>query len=540
MATGSLNLTPVFTCGLYRSDSRALPPKLSNAVASLRKIRPPIHIAAFHSADHLISFAHHVEQLLAHPVEIKEIDGHRLVHILGQVVLARNPVETIDLYLWWRASDAEPWALHPVISDRTPLLDFPRTTLWIDNLQSAFHREARRRVGVDQWADRWATWAWSWIAFKVISRVDIRRLRAQIRGALDLDPVVLHLLHQRRQFASGAPWCIADYNLERTHRDTTRLLEREAPALLPLYWGLRDHPDFDRSLEPKQALRRFARRLGITPQQWTSIADSGHRGQRIYRAVCREFFVGTESANAVSYLNMVRLLRPKRLPAVEFWRQVLSLCGTCQNPAEGEYADALLEYQDTLRHIVRLVDARVVARKKPFEPAEVHAVLGWIADCQITRLTRSQRSAGWGYLVRRAEQYRQALRQPAKAPLAWEPVLPAFEAGGLRVIPLTSARALWEEAIQMRHCADRYIDRCARHDAALFSLQRHSGKRIATMAFVDNGKQWVPLELAGKANSEPVLEVRKVAGEIIERMQGVAVRAINNATEDRHASTQND
>jgi hypothetical protein len=200
----------------------------------------------------------------------------------------------------------------------------------------------------------------------------------------------------------------------------------------------------------------------------------------------------------------------------------------------------LLEYQDTLRHIMRLVDARVAARKKPFEPAEVHAVLGWVADRQIVRLTRSQRSAGWGYLVRRAEQYRQALRQPAKAPLAWEPVLPAFETGSLRVVPLTTAAAVWEEAIQMRHCADRYIDRCARHDAALFSLQRHSGKRIATMAFVDNGKQWVPLELAGKANSEPVLEVRKVAGEIIERMQGVAVRAKTEATEDRHASTQND
>jgi hypothetical protein len=59
------------------------------------------------------------------------------------------------------------------------------------------------------------------------------------------------------------------------------------------------------------------------------------------------------------------------------------------------------------------------------------------------------------------------------------------------------------------------------------------------MAFVDNGKQWAPLELAGKANSEPVLEVRKVAGEIIERMQGVAVRALNNSTENRYASTQN-
>ncbi len=55
----------------------------------------------------------------------------------------------------------------------------------------------------------------------------------------------------------------------------------------------------------------------------------------------------------------------------------------------------------------------------------------------------------------------------------------------------------------MRHCVDPYIGKCANRDAALFSLQRHDGKRIATLAFVNNGANWVLLELAGKANSEP-------------------------------------
>jgi hypothetical protein len=45
------------------------------------------------------------------------------------------------------------------------------------------------------------------------------------------------------------------------------------------------------------------------------------------------------------------------------------------------------------------------------------------------------------------------------------------------------------------------------------------------MAFIDNGTKWVPLELAGKANSEPTLEVRKVAGLIDERMQRIPIRA---------------
>ncbi len=76
----------------------------------------------------------------------------------------------------------------------------------------------------------------------------------------------------------------------------------------------------------------------------------------------------------------------------------------------------------------------------------------------------------------------------------------------------------------MRHCGDRYIGKCANRDAALFSLQRHDGSRIATLAFVNNGTKWVLLELAGKANSEPSIEVRRVAAEVGERMQGVPVK----------------
>lgn len=99
MATGSLNLTPLFTCNVYRPNLRALPPTLNNALRSLREVIPPIELVAVHSADHLVSFAHHVQQSLARPVEVKEIEGHRLVHILGQAVLAGTPSGTLDVYV---------------------------------------------------------------------------------------------------------------------------------------------------------------------------------------------------------------------------------------------------------------------------------------------------------------------------------------------------------------------------------------------------------------------------------------------------------
>jgi hypothetical protein len=161
MATGSLNLTPVFICSFHRPHLLALPPYLDNALSSLREVIPPLDLVAVHSTNHLISFAYHVQQILERPVEVKELDGHRLAHILGQAVLARTPEGTLDLYVWCRSPRDDRWLLQPVEPNRTPFLDFPRTTLWTNNLRDALQREATTRIGHDAWAERWAKWAWS-------------------------------------------------------------------------------------------------------------------------------------------------------------------------------------------------------------------------------------------------------------------------------------------------------------------------------------------------------------------------------------------
>jgi hypothetical protein len=109
-------------------------------------------------------------------------------------------------------------------------------------------------------------------------------LRARIRGALQLDRETLRLLRLRAGLRAHAGWLIADYNRERGWRDTMLRLEREAPALLPLCWGLREREDFDRDLDPKKALRRITRALDITPETWRVLAGSGRRGLAMYRA----------------------------------------------------------------------------------------------------------------------------------------------------------------------------------------------------------------------------------------------------------------
>lgn len=305
--------TPHLSCGLSRPDTLAMPAVSDNALASLLAVEPPDELRAAHCAWHFLSFAAHVQRLVADPVEVRVIDGRRHVHILGQCVLSTDETGQLRLRIWWRADEDEPFELHAVEPVNTPFLDFPRTDLWLENLRDMLRREAADRGATKAWAD----WAWSWVHLKVTSRVDVRRLRARIRGALQLDRETLRLLRLRAELHPRAVWSVPDYNLERRWRDTTLLIEREAPALLPIWWGLRERPDLDPRLEAKKALRRITRGFGIAPQQWRVIAGSGRRGLRMYRAVSREFFVGDDGRRASEYLMLFKLLGPTRLPSID-------------------------------------------------------------------------------------------------------------------------------------------------------------------------------------------------------------------------------
>jgi hypothetical protein len=332
MLEGSPNLTPHFTCSFQRPSRRALPAHEDSLLTALRTVAPPKDLAHVHDADHLVSFTQHVRDIIARQVEIRAVEGRRCVHVLGQAVFARTADGTYDLFVWWRASENDAWTLHSTSIDRTPFLDFPRTNLWKKNLATALLNEARLRIADRETAFRWATWAWSWIEFKTIALLDVRRLRAKIRGALDLDRRVLYLLKRRRRLQPGIQWSMSDYNRELVSFEASSLVEREAPALLPLLWGLRDHPQFDAAIEPKKALRLLARSLGVTPQQWKLIATSGRRGLTTYRAPSRDFWAGNERQNALDYLALVRLIRPKRMPSIGLWSQMLAIAGSRRNP----------------------------------------------------------------------------------------------------------------------------------------------------------------------------------------------------------------
>ena len=212
MPEGSTNLSHHFVCSLRRSNLQALRGREDSLLTALRAVKPPKDIAHMHDAEHLASFTQHVRNIVAHPVEIREIEGQRYVHILGQAVFERGGDGQYRLFVWWRPTGNEPWALYAIEMDRTPVTDFPRTSLWKQNLREVLTEEAIRRISDSTLARCWANWAWSWVHFKVMAMLDIRRLRAQIRGALDLDLMALSVLRFRRSSNLDLQWTMNDYN----------------------------------------------------------------------------------------------------------------------------------------------------------------------------------------------------------------------------------------------------------------------------------------------------------------------------------------
>ena len=108
MDSDPMQLAPHFSCGLSRPDALALPAVSDTALESLLAVEPPAPLRDAHCPWHFVSFAAHVQ---------------------------------LQMHLWWRADERDPYGLQATEPDRTPFLDFPRTGLWLDNLRAALRRE---------------------------------------------------------------------------------------------------------------------------------------------------------------------------------------------------------------------------------------------------------------------------------------------------------------------------------------------------------------------------------------------------------------
>ena len=146
------------------------------------------------------------------------------------------------------------------------------------------------------------------------------------------------------------------------------------------------------------------------------------------------------------------------------------------------------------------------ADRSGFEAADLGCA-GWSPEINVA--TAASRAAMW---LRHLKLH--ADLGPAGLADGW---LPECEIAGYRIVPLTTPRALIEEASNMNHCAEIYSGALVANACRLFSL-RWNGRRLATIEVRPDvrGRGMVIAQMKGPSNGDCPLDIWQAATRWIE------------------------
>jgi hypothetical protein len=506
-------------CGIHRDSFDRLPVELSHVEWELLDTQPPPELAAGHCAGHLVSFARHVADIVDDPIRRVEVNGQVFHSILGVVVYHRAADQTFSTALWQRPrTEGESW-LTAFLPRETPILDFPRTDLWRTTLHQTLVREAQQRMGNREAGKHWADWAWALICERVIVLTDHRRLRARIRGGLAPDQTTISLMRWFRRFDGGRyRHTVSTYNRYRRERDAFLQL-RQCSPLFPLLSRWLTLPEIGAggSAEASARLKQACLTQGVKLAQWRILAAPGAPLLPAFQSFVREFMGDWHREPVEDFLGVIALLEPTRGIEPEVLRVILGMVGTQANPPDS-YAASLAPVRNTLRHIIRLIEAGKAPKSRDQRDAELHEICAWVADTAVRKLLPQQRRQGWAFMIRSARQHSEQRQRALKLEsLQWSVPRHPLTIGDFTVVPLTCGRDLWEESVDMRHCADLYGARCMAGTTLVLSVRDAGGRRKATLALERKKGSWLLTHAVGRANRQ----LGKEFEELIEAMLSV-------------------
>jgi hypothetical protein len=358
--------------------------------------------------------------------------------------------------------------------------------------------------------------------------IDGLRMRAHLRHALAIDPTLLlaarraRSRHLVKQDVSTIGWnrCIE-------HRKTLLGLQSNTPGLVPLYgqlmWesNVSPHP-------PNVGALRDAMVSGLSPADWKRLSrESARPVWEMYRAH-RVRSLNSLKGFVACWARLHRGLPAGMRMPLALWEP---LARTWVGPLS-DYAMPPVRWPGTpaatRQAIERYLAARACGSGQRFLDEEWAPVVRWAGD-----YTNSGRPAvrHWSTLKRLAAQDERRLTAKL-AGMRWDSPLPRFESGRLLALAIQTGEDLAEEAIAMRHCADRFASKCASGEMHIYKLRdRLTGERLATLSLA-TGKKGVSLDqVARSLNREPtpiqMAFARKLVAKINRLMRPEAIRDPN-------------
>ena len=139
-------------------------------------------------------------------------------------------------------------------------------------------------------------------------------------------------------------------------------------------------------------------------------------------------------------------------------------------------------------------------RLREFAEAELTDVVTWY-DATRPSLDKNQIRQGFPHLARRAAEWRQDVQAHAElGAIKWDGGMEDVRVGPWTAVHLTDAFMLRQEALRMRHCADRFAEDCMALERSIFSVRNPSGKQVATLGLTRSGAEWEVFCFRGFAN----------------------------------------
>lgn len=340
--------------------------------------------------------------------------------------------------------------------------------------------------------------------------IDGLKMRSHLRQALGVDPALLSVARRARPRQ-----CVGDvgnqwWNRCVAYRELLLEVGPKAPGLLPvvgeLVWAGKISPQ----LRNVSALRETIN-MHLTAADWNRLRNESARPLWSMWRENRIRSLASLTEFMACWAPLHRGLPPGlRVPRAMFE----PLARTLTSPTANHVLPPV-RWPGTPSATRQSVEAYVLARSRGEGPRFIEEqwapVVRWAAD-----YTDRGRPAvrHWPSLRRLAAQDERRLRAELSGK-AWPNPLPRFESGGLTAVALCTGTALADEAIAMRHCADRFAPDCAEGRLLVYSLRdQASGIRLATASFALNGDLAVLTDVTRSLNRQPAPDEVAFAGQL--------------------------
>ena len=479
--------------------------------------QPQQHLVALHRPMLVGQLLDRVMDAVRDPVHRCQVDGRPGLIVLGLAVLLPSSDGLLQGWAW--AVQNGRLALQPIPPGNLVVHPCPAGLQWLRNAVQLFGLELverlRREPGssFDPQASspligEYLAALQAWLARQLRRHADLRAMRRKVARALSLDPATLALARRIHRNAEHADHTVTDasWNVAVRHRGALEQVRRELPQVLSLYCALLasgelpEHPPIDAI----SVLRRHLLAAGVWPSTWRLLTRSS---SRMLLAV-RSFYCGSHGPAMINHLLVLQAFGLAHEPPAEIIDSIWSREGH-PDRRWPEYGSQLGGRRaPALGHAIRCYAARrerTAAGDRAQLTTSMHDVIAWIAQSR-PRITKSQRRAGWGWMVAQADRWKSvSLAEQAHGSACW-PVPEDIVDGPFQLHALGSFAELMAEGLNMHHCVFEHRFECSSGRAIAVSIRRCSDdRRVATALY---GLEHAPLNAEWRPTRWKLEQVR--------------------------------